>query len=62
MCMLQGCRVTPEMPGICRNCSLYLNTCMPVIDNGFLFGECDNDFCVYCPCYEECGEYSQEVF
>ncbi len=56
VCILQGRRITPEMPGACSKCSLYLNTCSPVIENGFLVGaECDNDYCSDCPYYEECG-------
>lgn len=58
MCLLQGKDVTPEMPGICWRCSLYLNTCSPIIDHGFLFGECDEDYCCYCALYDECCEYA----
>lgn len=55
-CLLQGMPITPEMPGACARCSLYLNTCMPVIDGGNLTGsECDMDYCEFCPFYEECG-------
>lgn len=55
-CILQGKQVTPEMLSACSLCDLYLNTCSPVIENGYLTGsECDLDFCVYCPVYEECG-------
>lgn len=54
-CLLQGMPVTPEMPGACARCSLYLNTCMPVVQYGFLAGECDSDYCCDCPLYEECG-------
>lgn len=54
MCLLQGKDVTPEMPGICWQCLLYLSTCSPIVDQGFLYGECDEDYCCYCPIYEEC--------
>lgn len=58
VCILQGRRIAPEMPGVCHRCCLYLNTCMPSIDNGYLVGtECaDNDnYCDWCPYYEDCG-------
>lgn len=55
-CLLQGMPITPEMPGACARCSLYLNTCMPTVQNGFLVGsECDYDYCCDCPLHEECG-------
>lgn len=38
----------------CGTCSEYLNSCMPVVIEGFLYGECDICFCEYCSCYEEC--------
>lgn len=57
VCILQGQRITPEMPGACSRCSLYLSTCLPMILNGFLVGaECDYDYCCDCPHYEECGK------
>jgi len=61
MCLIQGKSVSPEIAGTCNRCSLYLNTCMPVVDHGYLFGECDNDFCCECPYYEDCGTYGEEV-
>lgn len=30
-CILEGKSVTPDMPGICQGCSLYLSTCKPYI-------------------------------
>ena len=55
-CLLQGAHITPEMPGACVQCGLYLNTCMPTVQNGFLVGsECDYDYCCDCPFSEECG-------
>ena len=57
VCILQGQRITPEMPGACSKCNLYLSTCLPMILNGFLVGaECDDDYCCNCPHYEECGK------
>lgn len=56
VCILQGQAITPEMPGICHECILYLNTCVPVIEYGYLTGsECDMSFCEFCKNYEECG-------
>lgn len=55
-CLLQGMPVTPEMPGVCGRCSLYLDICLPVIEGGYLSGaECDMDYCEFCPFYEQCG-------
>lgn len=57
-CIYDGLPVSPEMPGCCSKCGLYLNTCAPIIRNGFLSGaECDTDYCEYCPAYGECGMY-----
>jgi len=56
-CILEGKPVTPDMPGICQECSLYLSTCKPYISKGFLVGaECDYDHCCECPCYEDCSK------
>lgn len=57
-CIYEGLPVSPEMPGCCSRCGLYLNTCTPIIRNGFLSGaECDTDYCKYCPAYGECSMY-----
>lgn len=32
----------------CSRCSDYLNTCMPVIINGYIFEECDLCYCEWC--------------
>lgn len=46
VCILQGQKVTPEMPGICGTCTLYLNTCLPQIEYSYISGaECD--YCYY---------------
>lgn len=56
VCILQGQSVMSEMSGNCHECSLYLNTCIPIIKNGYLTGaECDESYCEYCQYYEECG-------
>jgi len=54
MCLMDGKSVTPEMDCYCRRCSLYLETCKPIVFNGFIFGECDRDFCDECQSYEKC--------
>lgn len=38
----------------CSTCYEYLFSCMPVVVNGYLFGECDLCYCEFCACYEEC--------
>ena len=59
MCMYEGRTVTPEMPGHCSRCSLYLNTCTPVVRGGYLAGaECGcDDYCQCCPHYADCGMF-----
>jgi len=46
----------------CTGCSLYLETCTPIIFEGFTAGfECDLCVCEYCP-YTDCGgEYLPET-
>lgn len=41
----------------CSSCPEYLNTCRPIVVNGYVFGECDQCFCEFCSC-EECEERS----
>ena len=56
MCYFQG-QAVGEYCSCCRNCSDYLSTCIPVVGyGGYVVGECDFDFCSYCPCYSECEE------
>ena len=38
----------------CGKCLEDLTTCMPIVVNSFLFGECDTDYCEWCSYYEEC--------
>ena len=57
VCILQGRPVSPDGNGTCNRCSLYLNTCSPIIMNGVRVGaECDYDYCCECPNDEECGK------
>lgn len=56
-CYYQGQGITPEMPGCCSECVLFLNTCLPFINNGFVVGECDLDYCLDCPYYYDCDKY-----
>ena len=53
MCMMNGKPVC-EYHSPCGNCPDYLCTCMPIVVEGFLFGECDTSYCEYCDCYDEC--------
>lgn len=41
----------------CKSCPDYLNTCKPIIVDGFVFGECDFVACEFCDC-EDCAERS----
>ena len=55
MCLMDnkpvGCRP-------CRRCPEYLYSCMPLVMNGFIYGECDDySYCEFCNCYEECMEW-----
>ena len=38
----------------CSNCKEYLTTCMPIIIDGFIYGECDIFYCEWCIYYNEC--------
>ncbi len=38
----------------CGRCPEFLGTCMPLVINGFIFGECDLCYCEFCD--EECEE------
>lgn len=53
MCMMNNQPVTAYNTP-CGHCTDYLNTCMPVIINGFIFGECDLSYCEFCSRYDEC--------
>ena len=57
-CFYEGMLLTPEMPGRCSRCGLYLNTCAPIIRSGFLTGaECDVNYCEFCDAYSYCNMY-----
>ena len=53
MCMMNNQSVG-EYNSPCGSCPEYLNSCMPVIINGFIFGECDLYYCEFCHCNENC--------
>lgn len=55
MCYFQGQSVG-EYCSCCQKCSMYLVVCIPIVSYGFAVGECDFDFCCYCPNYGECEE------
>jgi len=38
----------------CGRCPEFLNSCMPVIINGYVFGECDLCYCEFCHYYGFC--------
>lgn len=40
----------------CMKCPEYLNSCMPLIVDGIIFGECDLCACEFCD--EDCSERS----
>jgi len=55
MCRLNNHPVS-EIYSPCTDCPLYLETCAPVIFEGFTVGaECDFSLCEYCP-YTDCDE------
>lgn len=52
MCMMNQ---KPVYYAPCNRCPEFLTTCMPLILNGFIYGECDDfSYCEFCGCYEEC--------
>lgn len=53
MCMKNHEPVS-EYNSPCGSCPEYLNTCMPVVVNGFIFGECDLCYCEWCCFYDDC--------
>ncbi len=44
----------------CGHCADYLNVCMPVVINGFIFGECDHSYCEFCP-VTDCEERGTDL-
>lgn len=55
MCKFQG-KPVGEYCSCCQSCVMYLSTCIPYVSRGYAIGECDFDFCPYCPFYGECEE------
>lgn len=53
MCVINQQPVNPQICP-CGNCAEYLNSCLLVIINGFIWGECDFCYCEFCNFYEEC--------
>lgn len=51
MCMMNQKPVIYEP---CNVCPEYLNSCMPIVVGGCLYGECDRDYCEWCRYYNEC--------
>ena len=64
MCLMAGKALSPEIAGTCNLCSLYLNTCLPMVtNNGLVFGECDSiDYCMECVIYEDCYQIKKGAF
>ena len=51
MCLMNQ---KPVIHAPCNRCPEFLNSCMPLILDGYLHGECDQCYCEFCGCYEEC--------
>jgi hypothetical protein len=60
MC-LRNHQPVDEYSSPCGSCPEYLTSCMPVIIDSFVFGECDICYCEFCSCYGTCmkgsGDY-----
>lgn len=56
-CMLAGIKITPEMISRCNQCELYLEVCLPSLDeSGYIVGaECDESYCEYCSSASLCS-------
>lgn len=52
MC-LKNYQPVNEYSNPCGSCPEYLNSCMSVVNEGFLV-ECNLYYCEWCSCYEEC--------
>lgn len=55
MCYFQG-QPVGEYCSYCQKCRDYLSVCVPIVSHGYVMGECDFDFCTYCPHYAVCEE------
>ncbi len=53
MCM-KNFEPVNEFCSPCGRCPEYLNTCKPLIIGGYVFGECDMNYCEFCD--QECEE------
>lgn len=53
MCMKNNQPVN-EYNSPCGSCPEYLNSCMPIVVDGFICGECDLYYCEWCSCYDDC--------
>lgn len=54
MCYFKG-QAVGEYCNCCQKCTEFRNSCIPIADSsGWVYGECDFDFCNYCPCYVKC--------
>lgn len=53
MCLLNHQPVN-EYNSPCGKCPEYLNSCIPAIINGYIFGECDLCYCEWCSCSSIC--------
>ena len=58
MCLMNQ-KPVDEFYSPCKTCPEYLNSCMPVVIGGYLWGECDQSYCEWCRYYEEC--YTRNV-
>ncbi len=53
MCMKNNQSVN-ELCSPCGRCPEFLNSCKPLIVGGYVFGECDMNYCEFCD--QECEE------
>lgn len=53
MCLRNNQSVN-EYSSPCGRCPEYLNSCMPVIVEGYIFGECDLYYCEFCELFNKC--------
>ncbi len=51
MCLMNQ---KPVVYAPCNRCPEFLNSCMPIVVGGFLWGECDQSYCEWCGYYGEC--------
>lgn len=51
MCLMNQ---KPVIYAPCNRCPEFLNSCMPVVVGGYLWGECDLCYCEWCGYYGKC--------